>query len=71
MASLIKELFVCTKREVARHIYSHFRIVTRCKCDARMVGAIERNIVCGILGIRYANTLDQAHATWHYDFSYT
>ena len=64
MASLIEELFVGTKWEVARSIYSHFGIVTRRKHHGRMVGAIEGNIVCGVLGIRYTNTLDQAHSTW-------
>lgn len=63
MVSLVKEFFMHTKWKIGRSIYSDLGIVTRYE-HSRMIGAIERNVVCGIPGIRYMNTLDQTHATW-------
>ena len=62
MARLIKELLMCTKWKVGRSVYRNFCIVT-CEHDW-VIGAIEWDIVGGISGVGYTNTLDQTHTTW-------
>ena len=62
MASLIKELFMCTKWKVGRSIYCDFCIVT---CEHNwVIGMIEWDIVGGIPGVWYTNALDQTDTTW-------
>ena len=62
MACLIKELFMRMKWKIGRSVYCDFCIVT-CEHDW-VIGAIEWDIVGGILGVGYTNTLDQTHTTW-------